>query len=94
MLRVAGGELKLGREFSYGDLIPDDIIIDQFAEANLVKRGQILLCTEEQAKYYGSNTKWCTSGDDDNLFDMYNSQGPLYVLISRANEKNKFQIVI
>lgn len=47
--------------------------------------------TEEAAKYYGKNTQWCTAGDNGNQFNYYNSQGPLYININKAdNEKYQF----
>ena len=47
--------------------------------------------TKEAAKLYGANTKWCTAADDDehNMFDHYNAQGPLYVIIAGGK---KFQL--
>ena len=47
--------------------------------------------TEEAAKYYGKNTQWCTAADGNNYFNHYNSQGPLYININKAdNEKYQF----
>ena len=47
--------------------------------------------TEEAAKYYGKNTQWCTAADNGNQFNYYNSQGPLYININKAdNEKYQF----
>jgi antitoxin component HigA of HigAB toxin-antitoxin module len=39
--------------------------------------------TEEAAKYYGKNTRWCTAAEKDNYFDQYNKDGPLYILINK-----------
>jgi hypothetical protein len=43
------------------------------------------------SKYFGRNTKWCTASYDDNLnmFNYYNSMGPLYILNSLIY-KDKF----
>jgi len=46
--------------------------------------------TEEAACYYGKGTRWCTSGEDDNAFDEYNERGPLYIIITKDNEKFQF----
>ena len=46
--------------------------------------------TEEASKELGRGTKWCTAADNDNLFDEYNSDGPLYVW--RGRNGKKFQI--
>lgn len=37
--------------------------------------------TEEAAKFLGRGTTWCTSADEDNMFERYNSQAPLVVVI-------------
>ena len=47
--------------------------------------------TKEAAIYYGKNTKWCTSGLKDNLFDDYNKKGPLYIVITGDVKKFQFQ---
>lgn len=35
---------------------------------------------ENESKYHGSNTKWCTAADKDNMFNQYNQTGPLYII--------------
>jgi hypothetical protein len=66
-------------------------------EAELIKSGQAVVYkdtgavkivipkTEAAAKFYGRGTRWCTAGDNDNRFDYYNKQGPLYVIIFRGS---------
>ena len=46
--------------------------------------------TIDGSKYYGSNTKWCTTADEENQFSVYNDNGPLYIIQSKTNHK-KFQ---
>lgn len=46
--------------------------------------------TEEASCYYGANTKWCTAAKNDNRFDQYDDQGPLYIIID-TNTGNKWQ---
>lgn len=47
--------------------------------------------TEEAAKFYGKNTRWCTAADWDNRFEGYNKQGPLYININKkTNRKYQF----
>ena len=41
--------------------------------------------TEEAAKFYGRGTKWCTASENNNRFDYYNKQGPLYDIIFRGS---------
>jgi hypothetical protein len=33
--------------------------------------------------YYGQGTKWCTAGNNNNKFDYYNSDGPLYIILPK-----------
>lgn len=33
------------------------------------------------ACYYGQGTRWCTAAQNNNMFDAYADQGPLYILI-------------
>jgi hypothetical protein len=68
----------------------------QNEEQELIKTGQAVLYkdtgalkimipkTEEAAKYYGRGTRWCTAGENNNMFDYYNKQGPLYDIIFRG----------
>lgn len=46
--------------------------------------------TKEAAVYYGANTKWCTSAENNNMFDDYNRRGPLYIFIDKVS-KEKYQ---
>ena len=51
----------------------------------------IHLKTEAAATYYGKNTKWCTTGNQNNMFDYYNEDGPIYVILDHKIDK-KFQV--
>lgn len=47
--------------------------------------------TEEAAKYYGKGTRWCTAATNNNMFQYYNEDGPLYININKkTNEKYQF----
>jgi hypothetical protein len=46
--------------------------------------------TEEASCIYGANTRWCTAGREDNMFDYYNDKGPLYININKVTG-NKYQ---
>ena len=47
--------------------------------------------TKAASCYFGKNTKWCTAARGDNMFDDYNDQGPLYiVLIKPLNQRYQF----
>jgi ribosomal protein S18 acetylase RimI-like enzyme len=40
----------------------------------------------------GQHTSWCTaSTEDEHYFKNYDSQGPLYILIDKENDKHKYQ---
>ncbi len=39
--------------------------------------------TENAAKYFGRNTRWCTSADNHNMFNSYNNDGPLYIILEK-----------
>lgn len=49
----------------------------------------------EGACYYGQGTKWCTAAKKDNLFNLYNRDGPLFIIQPKNlgnNKKEKYQI--
>jgi hypothetical protein len=47
--------------------------------------------TKEASCYFGTNTRWCTAAQQNNLFASYNKQGPLYmVLIKPENARYQF----
>lgn len=49
--------------------------------------------TEAAAQYYGKGTKWCTAAEDNCMFNDYNNQGPLYIIIAGSGENaKKFQL--
>ena len=49
--------------------------------------------TKEAACFYGAGTKWCTAADEDNMFDHYNNQGHLVIIIAgEGKEQRKFQL--
>lgn len=35
------------------------------------------------ACYYGQGTKWCTAGRENNMFDRYNNDGEMYIIIPK-----------
>ena len=46
--------------------------------------------TVEAAKQYGKHTKWCTSAENNNMFEYYNKKGNLYIFIGKLNYR-KYQ---
>ena len=47
--------------------------------------------TEEASCLYGANTKWCTTGRENNLFNVHNKFGPLYIFINKKDNE-KYQL--
>lgn len=49
--------------------------------------------TEEASCYFGVNTQWCTAATrSNNMFDYYNKQGPLYIVLHKpSNTRWQFQ---
>jgi len=48
--------------------------------------------TERASCLLGKGTKWCTAAEEsNNMFEHYNSDGPLYVLIDKYNDE-KYQL--
>ena len=39
--------------------------------------------TEEAACYYGQGTRWCTAAKGNNMFDTYNEDGPMYIILPK-----------
>ena len=48
--------------------------------------------TVKGSMYYGRNTKWCTSSTENNRFYHYSGRGPLYIVQSKSNSTDKYQI--
>jgi hypothetical protein len=49
--------------------------------------------TERAACIVGKGTKWCTSADENNMFEDYYNEGNLYIIIDKNNNK-KYQLHI
>ena len=41
----------------------------------------IQLASEPASRYFGRGTKWCTAADEQCMFNHYNGEGPLFVII-------------
>src|SRR3972149_11572692 len=55
----------------------------------LVENDEVLIVhplTERASRRYGKNTKWCVSADNDNMFEEYNKDGPLYMFIPKKEQ--------
>ena len=56
--------------------------------------------TEESAKWWGKGTRWCTSSENNNMFERYAKDAPLFVIIMPNGDKlqlwkykNQFQFM-
>jgi len=47
--------------------------------------------TKEAAQFFGKNTRWCTAGIDRNMFEYYDKNGPLYIIIPKGTQE-KYQL--
>ena len=48
--------------------------------------------TERASCLIGKGTQWCTAADEsNNMFDNYNSDGPLYVIVNK-DDNSKYQL--
>ena len=49
---------------------------------------------KKAACYYGQGTRWCTAAKNDNMFDRYDVDGPMYILLPTKPKYDgeKFQI--
>lgn len=54
----------------------------------------IIPLDEDAAKYYGQGTQWCTAARNNNMFERYNSEGLLYIILPKhpkfTGEKYQF----
>lgn len=47
--------------------------------------------TEAASCFFGRNTRWCTAAKNDNMFNRYHENGPLYiVLLKKENKRYQF----
>lgn len=70
---------------------------DRLAKEQAVKTSKILYDdadymivipeSMEAAQYWGRNTQWCTSALQDNMFEAYTTEGPLYIVIDKPNNR-------
>lgn len=49
---------------------------------------------EAAAKYYGQGTQWCTAANNNNMFERYNKQGPMFIFLPKKPDYpgEKYQI--
>ena len=52
----------------------------------------VKLSSRESAIYWGRGTQWSTAAQNNNTFDYYNSNGPLYVIVDRVLSGTRYQL--
>jgi hypothetical protein len=56
-------------------------------------QGKILVpLTQEASMFWGQGTKWCTAANKNNMFDEYNKDGHLYIILMNNGEKYQFHL--
>lgn len=69
----------------------DDLDDDEF---NVLYAGPLgtlsIPLTQEASCELGRGTKWCTAAKEDNMFDHYNEDGPLYIWRDKSGKKFQF----
>jgi hypothetical protein len=50
------------------------------------------LLSEDGSKYYGLNSRWCTAAIKNCMYNRYAKEGPLYIIQSNTDIKDKYQI--
>lgn len=77
----------------FNNVSVDDVSNDQSfgPDVKVLYKGPLGLLTvpktKEAAQLLGKGTKWCTSSENNNMFDSYNSQAPLYIWKDKSGKK-------
>jgi hypothetical protein len=48
--------------------------------------------TQEASMFWGQGTKWCTAAAKSNMFNYYNKDGNLYIILMNNGEKYQFHL--
>jgi hypothetical protein len=60
-------------------------------QADLVYNGPdmkiVSLKSQEAANYFGRSTRWCTTSENDSMFDHYIQSGPLFVILFKGEDR-------
>jgi hypothetical protein len=91
----------LDNNYTYSNMVRDIKKWKNVELENIEKDGAIILydgiygqlvspLTKDASCIYGKGTKWCTAGENDNKFLIYNSMGPLFIW-KDGKTGNKYQ---
>ena len=71
---------------TYPDPEEDQEVKDKGTAKEVFNNGEMRIIrpdNEQAACYYGQGTRWCTAARDHNMFDRYNNDGPMYIILPK-----------
>ena len=71
---------------TYPDPEEDQEVKDKGEAKEVFNNGEVRIIrpdNEQAACYYGQGTRWCTAARDHNMFDRYNNDGPMYIILPK-----------
>ena len=71
---------------TYPDPEEDQEVKDKGEAKEVFNNGEVRIIrpdNEQAACYYGQGTRWCTAARDHNMFDRYNTDGPMYIILPK-----------
>ena len=81
---------------TYPDPEEDQEVKDKGEAKEVFNNGEVRIIrpdNEQAACYYGQGTRWCTAARDHNMFDRYNTDGPMYIILPKnpKHDGEKYQ---
>ena len=86
--------LRLARQIETEDLESADVKLEKRITV-LYNGPALFMCiplTHEAARKYGTGTNWCTATSNDTYFYNYTKQGPLFIIINKQDQREKYQV--
>ena len=82
---------------TYPDPEEDQEVKDKGQSAEVFNNAEVRIIrpdNEKAACYYGQGTAWCTAARNNNMFDRYNNDGPMYIILPKnpKHDGEKYQI--
>ena len=72
------------------------LFTDSPYQGDIIFRGERAYVVNPKSKasaiYYGQGTTWCTANKNHNMFEYYNEQGPIYIIIDRHDNNRRYQL--
>ena len=81
---------------TYPDPEEDQEVKDKGQSAEVFNNAEVRIIrpdNEKAACYYGQGTAWCTAARNNNMFDRYNNDGPMYIILPKnpKHDGEKYQ---